>query len=223
MELKKIHWIGMIVGIVIVIVATTLFIIYPKDKYVFLLMGLGIITAVGPIILSMILESAEEKEKEEMFIEFTRDLVESVKAGTPIVKSIINVRNKPYGSLSPNIRKLANQVSLGIPIQQALKIFARDVNSLNIARAIALIGEAEKAGGDIGKILESVAISINEISKLKKERRSAIYSLVVQGYIIFIIFMAIILIMQFKILPMVEGIGNIGAIGGTGLLTELYS
>ena len=58
-----------------------------------------------------------------MFLEFSRDLVEGVKTGTPISKSVINIRNKNYGSLNPYIDKLANQISLGIPIKDALDNF----------------------------------------------------------------------------------------------------
>ncbi len=208
------HWIGIGLGAVIIIASIILALVNPENgKILFLLIGLGLITGAGPIIFSIIMESGAEKEKEEMFIEFSRDLVESVKAGTPIVKSIVNMRNKPYGSLTPHVKKLSNQISLGIPIQRAFKTFADDIGNQTIARAIGLIGEAEKAGGDIGRILEAVALSVTEINKLKKERRSAIYSLVVQGYIIFVVFMAIILVMQFKILPLIEGIANIQSVG----------
>jgi len=143
-----------------------------------------------------------------MFLEFSRNLVESVKAGTPISRSIINVQGKYYGALTPYIRKLGNQISIGIPVKDALKTFAYDVNSPSITRAVMLISEAEKAGGEIEKILSSVAKSVSEIETLKKERRAAIYNLVVQGYIIFFIFIVIMLVLQFKILPMTADLGN---------------
>src|SRR3989344_1468461 len=54
----------------------------------------------------------------------------------------------------------------------------------------------------------SVAKSIAEVNKLKKERKSSIYGLVVQGYIIFFIFMGIMLVMQFKIVPLTAGLSG---------------
>jgi flagellar protein FlaJ len=101
------------------------------------------------------------------------------------------------------VQKLANQIELGIPVNSALRNFAFDVDNVVISRAVALIIEAERAGGEINYILDSVAKSIDEVEKLKKERKAAIYSLVVQGYIIFFIFLGIMLIMQFKIIPLV--------------------
>ena len=74
-----------------------------------------------------------------MFIEFTRNLVESVKTGTPISKSILNMRKKPFGILSKNVEKLANQISLGIPLNTALQIFAKDINNRTVSKTIALI------------------------------------------------------------------------------------
>ena len=53
--------------------------------------------------------------------------------------------------------------------------------------------------------------------KLKKERKAAISTLVVQGYIIFFVFIIIILVMQFKILPMISGIANVEGGGIPGI------
>ncbi len=208
MGIKK----GQILGIVIAIVMLSVDILFlSKEKIFYFIIGIAIIIALLPFIVSLVLESKREKENNQMFLEFSRNLVESVKAGTPISKSIINLRGKYYGSLTPYIEKLINQISIGIPVKNALETFAKDADSRVIMRAITLIGEAEKAGGDIEGILESVASSVNETEKLKKERLAAIYSLVVQGYIIFFVFIVIMLIMQFKILPITADIGGGGA------------
>ena len=53
--------------------------------------------------------------------------------------------------------------------------------------------------------------------KLKKERKASISTLVIQGYIIFLVFIVIILVMQFQILPMVSGIADTGALNLAGL------
>jgi len=177
-------------------------------------MGIGVLVGVLPFVISLINETRFETEKEEMFLEFTRNLVESVKTGTPISKSIINLKDKAYGVLNVNINKLANQISLGIPLNLALQVFSKDVDNTTVSRTIILIGQAERAGGDIGEILESVAEAVSISDKLKKERKASISTLVVQGYIIFFVFMIIILIMQFQILPMVSGIAGLSSIGG---------
>lgn len=215
MEIKKTQWIGLIFGAVLIAVAFLLI----KTQFFFLIIGIGVIVGAAPFVFSVIQEGRIDNEKEEMFLEFSRNLVESVKSGTPINKSIINAKNKSYGYLSPNINKLANQISLGIPLRYALQTFSDDVNNKTISRALTLIGQAEKAGGDIGRILESVASAVNMSEKLKKERKSSTSTLVVQGYVIFIIFLVIILVMQFKILPLISGFS---AGGGASSLSGVF-
>lgn len=210
MEIKKIHFIG--IGLAVAIIASSLFL--TGTKIFFLVIGVGVLVGVLPFVVSLINETRISNEKEDMFLEFARNLVESVKTGTPISKSIINVREKAYGVLGENIKKLANQISLGIPLNNALQVFSKDANNKTISRALTLIGQAERAGGEIGEILESVAEAVSMADKLKKERKATISTLVVQGYIIFFVFMIIILVMQFQILPMVSGISELGSVGG---------
>jgi flagellar protein FlaJ len=213
MELKKVHMIGMGVSVVVILVALIGFM---GTQFFFLLLGLGILAGASPFVFSVIKENKINQEKEEMFLEFGRNLVESVKTGTPISKSIINVEDKNYGVLTVHIKKLANQISLGIPLNSCLEVFAKDVKNKTISRALTLIGQAERAGGNIGEILEAVAEAVSTADKLKKERKAAISTLVVQGYIIFFVFIIIILVMQFQILPMVSGIAEVGEVtGGT--------
>ena len=214
MKLHKIHWASIIIAAIILF--GTVFLASPQA--LFFTVGISILIAAFPFVLSTIKKARDTAEKEGMFLEFARGLVESVKTGTPISKSIINVRNRYYGPLTKHIQKLANQIVLGIPLTIALQTFAKDVDNRTISRSITLIGQAEKSGGEIGEILESVAEAVNTSDKLKKERKAAISSLVVQGYIIFFVFIIIILVMQFQILPMISNISGEGL--GLGGLTE---
>lgn len=215
MELKKIHWIGIIAGIVIIALS---FLFFGKSFFFFIL-WFGILILASPFVFTTIQKTKIAGEKEEMFMEFTRNLVESVRTGTPISKSIINMKKKPFGVLSKHIEKLANQISLGIPLKAALQTFANDINNSTVSRTITLIGQAERAGGNIGEILESVAKAVNMADKLKKERKATISTLVVQGYIIFFVFIVIVLVMQFYIIPMISGIANVGTLGIGGVST----
>ncbi len=213
MTLKKSQWIGLIFAILIVIADVVFF---QGDRIFFFLMGIAVAVVALPFVIGTVVETTEEKEKNEQFLEFARALAENVKGGTPIGQSVMNMRTKNFGSLTEHVVKLANQISLGIPISIALDNFGNDVGSMAIKRAITLIKEAEAAGGRIDAILDSVASSIYQIEKLKKERKAAISSLVVQGYIIFFIFIGIMLVMQFKIIPLSQDAQGIGSFEGAG-------
>src|SRR4030042_4740320 len=215
MELKKIHYVGMVAGALIL----GLSLLFSGQNLFFFMLWFGVLVMLSPFIFTVIQKSKIASEKEAMFLEFTRNLVESVKTGTPISKSIINLKKKPFGVLSRHIEKLANQISMGIPLRTALQTFANDIDNLTVSRTITLIGQAERAGGNIGEILESVAKAVTLADKLKKERKAAISTLVVQGYIIFFVFMVIILVMQFYIIPMISGIASTGSLNIGGINT----
>jgi flagellar protein FlaJ len=203
MKLETSKWVTIAFAVLIVLADV---LIFRQQKLFFFILSAAIVLAITPFVMSAMIEVGREKEKEEMFLEFTRTLVEDVKAGTPISKSIINRQSKDFGSLTPHVQKLANQVALGIPVKQAFTVFAEDINNKVITRAVTLISEAEQAGGVIDTILESVAKSVTEIEDVKKEQRAAIYNLVVQGYVIFFLFIVIMLVTELKIIPMTLGL-----------------
>src|SRR3989344_6359379 len=157
MEIKKIH----IIGLGFALVAIILSAVFLRAERMFpLVIGISVIIGILPFFISILTESESEKEKDEKFLEFSRNLVESVKTGTPISRSIINIRDKDYGVLTIHVRKLANQISLGIPLKESFDTFARDIGSRTVSRSVALISEAEQAGGNIENILESTAKSV---------------------------------------------------------------
>lgn len=205
MKITKLHMVGFVFGF-IVLVLDLLFFLNDNTNLFLFITGISFVIVALPFLIGLIIESKNEQEISEMFLEFSRNLSESVATGTPVSKSIVNMRTKNYGVLSPNIHKLANQISIGIPLSNALQNFANDLDNPIITRAITLIMEAERAGGEIDYILESSAKSIDEIETLKRERKAAIYNVVVQGYIIFFIFIGVMLVIEFKILPLTEGL-----------------
>lgn len=222
---KKNLW-GIILGMILIVGGIVIFGFDPRFYFVVVI---ALVAGALPFVLSVVFSQGKQKEKEARFLEFTRDLVENVKSGTPISKSIVNLQNRDYGPLSENVRKLANQLALGITLNKALATFASDTKSSVIKRAVGLISEAQRAGGKIDSIIESVSESVNQTEALKKERSSAVSNLVVQGYIIFIVFIVIMLVLQFKILPMTAGLGNVGGnflggdSGGVSIDPESFS
>lgn len=202
-----------IVGFLALILALTGYFIDGIGPIFYLLSILGIIIFVAPLVLTIVRKQALIKEKEEKFLEFTRDLVENVKSGTPVTKAIINLKSRDYASLSDHVSKLANQIKLGISLENALVIFAKETKSSVIRRAVGLISQAERAGGQVEEIIESVSNSVNQIEELKKERQSTISNLTMQGYLIFLIFVGIMLVLQYMILPLLTNVSGLEGFG----------
>ena len=114
-------------------------------------------------------EVNRQKDIELKFIDFMRSLVESIKSGVSIPRSIRNVSQKDFGALNPFLKKLANQIEWGIPTRRALTTFSLDTNNRIIKRSVSIIVEAEQSGGDITDILSSVVSSVLNIKKMKEE------------------------------------------------------
>ncbi len=163
-------------------------------------------------------ETKRQKQIEIEFLEFVRSLVEGVKSGIPIPQSILNLRDKDLGDLSNHVKKLAYQIEWGIPVKDGLRIFARDTDNKVIRRSVAIITQAEESGGRMDDILESVADSVVSIERLKEERRSSTYSQIVQGYIVFFIFIGVMLMLEVKLMPMIQEMikGITGGVSGAG-------
>src|SRR3989344_8231993 len=148
MAIKKMYLFG-IISATILMAVDLIYFMMKKDFNLFLfLAGLSMAILCLPFIMGIVIEGRKDEEMNEMFLEFSRNLAESVSTGTPISKSIINIRKKNYGVLNPYLVKLANQIELGVSVDVALQNFSSDVNSSVIKRAVALIREAEKAGGE---------------------------------------------------------------------------
>ena len=164
-------------------------------------------------------ELKRQKEIELQFLEFTRSLVESVKGGISVPNAIRHVSKKDFGALNPYVKKLANQMEWGIPVHRALITFAKDTENDVIKRAVSIIIEADESGGDIEDILDSVTESVANVKKMKEERKASVYSQILQGYIVFFVFIAIMLVLQLWLFPKLGGMsgtlkGSIGMLGG---------
>lgn len=218
-KFKKKYLIGIALGIFVFIGDFFLFFDFASMKvtarwfYPVLIVGLNVIWS--QFWMDFMGELKRQKRVEEKFLDFVRNLEGTVKSGIPIPQSILQASTKDYSELNPHIHKLANQITVGIPIHKALNTFAEDTGNITVKRAIAIIIEAEASGGDIQKVLESVTSSVVSVKKLKEEQKSEAYSQIVQGYIIFIVFIGIMLLLQLKLFPKLVEMGS--GLGGAGL------
>ena len=228
-EFKNKYMIGIVLALAILAFDFYLYFVQGAKRWLLALIILAIAAAQAQIWWDFYQELQRQKEKELKFLEFVRSLVGNVRSGVSLPKGVLNIADEDYGSLSPHIKKLARQIEWGIPLHKALVIFANDTENVVIKRAIAIIIEADESGGAIVDILDSVATSVLNIKKMKEERKSSVFSQVLQGYIVFFVFIGIMLILQLWLFPKLEGslqvgggeeydeygLGNLGAgIGG---------
>jgi flagellar protein FlaJ len=161
------------------------------------------------------------KEIEETFPAFLRDLVESLRAGMPLHQAIRATSRFEYGRLSHEVRRMANQISWGVPVEKVLDRFAQRVSkSGRLYSSIQIIRESYLTGGDVASTLEAVADGSTVLEEIDKERRSILSQYVVIMYFITIIFVGIVIALNKFLVPIFEVPG--GEMGLPGLINPCF-
>jgi len=213
-KFRPVYLIGIGIAILLVILDFYLFFSFkapvgPTARWFYPMLIISLNVGWAHIWIDSMKELKRQRRIEEKFVDFSRDIQSSVKSGISIPATLIQAAKKDYSELNPFIRKLANQIKLGIPIHKALLTFAEDTENAMIKRSIAIVIEAEASGGEIENVLKAVTDSMENIKKLKEERKSGTFGQIVQGYIVFFVFIGIMLVLQLKLFP------QLGKVGGT--------
>jgi flagellar protein FlaJ len=145
------------------------------------------------------------KEMEEKFPVFLRDVIESLSAGMPLHHAIVNSSKFDYGKLSPEVKKIANQISWGRPLNKVLRQFAHRVRrSKRMFTSINIINESYQSGGDVVSILNTVTDHSILLEEAEKERQSLLNQYVILMYAISIIFIVIIVAINKLMIPIFQ-------------------
>jgi flagellar protein FlaJ len=157
-------------------------------------MILPFILFLTPYLLIGLFESRKVEQKMISVPRFLRDIVDNVDSGMDLISSIKTTRNNEYGILNEDINKLINQLSWGITFDKAILNFARNVGSKDLERDLLLTIEARQVGGHVEKILRELSYKIQTENLRKIERKSSLASNTFTGYISFIIFIFVIVV-----------------------------
>ena len=147
------------------------------------------------------------------FPDFVRDLAESRHAGMTFTKAIMYSSRGNYGILTPEIQKIARQISWGSSVDNALNAFAKRVNTKLIRRTISLIIEASRSGGNVADVLNAASKDAREIKLIESERRASMLSYVAVIYVGIGVFLLIIIVLCKSLLPNMIGESATAATG----------
>ncbi len=218
-KFKKEYLIGASIGALVVILDILYF---WKTRWFLAVIILAITIGWSQFWRDFFKEQKKQKEIEEKFLEFVRALVGMVKSGIPIPQALRQTSDKDYGALTKYTKKLAYQLEWGMPVYDALTTFSKDTGNSVIKRSVSIVLEAEKSGGDIGNVLESVTDSVLHVKKMKAERKAETYSQTVQGYIVFFVFIGIMLLLQLKLFPSLQGMNLQEGLSSSGLTSGVF-
>ncbi len=155
---------------------------------------------------------------EERFPEFLRDLSESRKAGMTMARAVETAAKGDYGYLTPEIKKMAVQISWGIPFSEALRRFGERIKTPLVQRSTTMVVKASEAGGKISDVIDAAAKNVRELKILQADRRTEMKMYLMIIYVAFFVFLAVIAILTGTFLPkLIESTKATGSIGGISL------
>ncbi len=195
----------------------------PELETYFSLLNIGgALIAIGPPMVVKYRNYEKKKEVERRFPDFLRNVTEGTRAGMTLPKAIKKAAEGEYGALNPHVKKIASQMDWGVPFDEVLERFADRINSAALRRTVTTIIESHRSGGNVSEVLEVVGEAVTEMERIKKERKSHVYSQMITGYTIYFVFLGVMIGLQRFLIPSLamEGGAGINAGNGAGLEME---
>jgi flagellar protein FlaJ len=186
----------------------------------------SILSAIGPFGFYEYARLRKMSLMEERFPEFLRDLSESRKAGMTMARAVEMSAKGDYGYLTPEIRRMAIQISWGVSFTDALRRFGDRIKTPLVQRTTSLVVKASEAGGKISDVIDAAAKNVREIKILQAERRMEMQMYLLIIYVAFFVFLAVIMILSATFLPefakATESTSSVGGISFGSVKLEEY-
>lgn len=153
---------------------------------------------------------------EDVLPDFLQLTASNIKAGMTIDRALWYAVRPRFGVLAKEIEIVAKETMRGEELKTALQKFADKYDSIVLKRSISLLIEGLDAGGEIGNLLNKIAINIQETKIMKKEMAANITT-----YVIFISFATVaaapvLFALSGVLIQVISGLGSTlgGATGG---------
>ncbi len=177
------------------------------------LIFLGAMVALGVPLTLRYQRTKEVYIIEARFPEFLRDVTSNIETGMTLPQAIRTVCRNDYGPLSSYVRDMSAKLEWGINFDKVLDDMGKKLGSMTINRSIKTINETHRSGGYIGTVLEAVAESQTILERIKKERATSIYAQMINGYVIFFVFLGVMYGMSEFLVPVFSTPGTGSGMG----------
>ena len=201
--IRSLVLIGLIIFIVLILLSILVF--YQFLSIPFLnfmdLILLSMITSTLPYALFVSKQIVWIRKLEHDIPNFLKDLAESNASGLSIFDGIQMASKGNYGAFTSELKKVNAQLSWGISLDETLDMLVIRVPSGLLARAVILIKEASRSGGETSKVLRAAAKEAEHIEMAKRSRESSMAMYIAIVYISFFVFVMIIAVVNATLVP----------------------
>lgn len=192
---KKIAWV-VSVSLAAAVIATASLTLSSSplfDEYILL----AVVIAVFPSAVLDYVDYRWKRSIDEHLPDLFRSIVQAQESGIALPQAIENASKRRYGNLTEELKKMASQMSWGMPFEEALQSFSKRVDTRLTRQAVPLIIEASHSGGRIERIFEPLGRFVDSTLMAEKERRAQTRPYIAIVYVAFFVFLFTI-IMLFK-------------------------
>ena len=156
----------------------------------------GVLYTIGPIGFYNHLKVKKRKEIENHLPDFLREISSSTASGMTAFNAIKSASRGDHGRLTPELQRMAAQISWGISVKDALDNFAKRINTNTVKRMAITVNKALEIGGNTSVVFNAAAREIDQAKRVEQQRMAemSMYSIVV--FISFFVFLAVILIID---------------------------
>ena len=182
----------------------------------------AVLVAIIPIALLDFRDQIRVRNLENALPNFFRDLAGMNDSGMTLPNAVHLVASAEYGTLTPHIRKLDNEMSWGVNFVEALYRFGKGLGTKMADRSVDLIANASKAGGDVSEVLRAAAKDTFEVVNLQTERSNNMLIYVIIVLVSFMVFLFVIAILVSSFLSTMATAGSAAvAAGATGFMGSI--
>jgi len=199
MKLITISIIAAIVGLLIVFINIMFFI---ENATLFAMLNIiALMTAISIPMLYRYDRYSKIKKIELMFPKFLSDVNTNINTGMTLPQAMRTVATADYDVLTPYVKEMSAKIAWGISFEKSLIVFSKKIGSKSLKRTVWTIIEAHRSGGTINTVLEAVSEGLRALEKIKKERSSSVYSQLLTGYLVYLIFLGVMIGMSKFLMP----------------------
>ncbi len=158
--------------------------------------------------------------------DFLRDLSEYTMYGTPLSEAVILVSRNDYGALNPEVRSLVSSVSVGTPVEEALRHFGGNLKDPEIQRFGIILQKSGESGSNTSDVIALVSRFSSQMQLLDEERNAEMknYNLILLvSFSVFLIVMLVIDVRFFNAIHLQNTGGFLFQSAGAKVLKNIFN
>ncbi|MDD1776422.1 MAG: type II secretion system F family protein [Candidatus Methanomethylicus sp.] len=171
------------------------FIFFSNSRLADYLILIAIVVGITPLAILSIMENRWKAGIERRIPELLEDIAEGQLTGLTFLRAIEASAMKDHGPVTIELRRILAHVKIGGTIEEGFEDFANRVQSRMVKRASGIMVETTKSGGDVAKIIRSLASYLRQVESINDERKATMKTYIVIVYIAFGVFMATVVIL----------------------------